>query len=322
MNIRVLALLAAFVAAAVCLPAAVAIAAVGDSGTGISAVADTPAVAGVNYRIVEEDVLRMDVWGEPQLSNMQMQVTPDGRINAPYLGDLEVVGKTQVEVADEISKKLADLDIVIDAKVQISLITMHRAQVWVLGAVARPGSFEFKDGDTLLHAIAQGGSYTDDAMLESATLTRKGADAAVPVDLRKLLNGDFSQNQVLQNGDALFIPHEDYNNKIYVLGQVNRPGQYSLKDKTTLLAAISLAGGQTQRASITKTVVVRGDPAKPERVTTDLGRLFGKGDMTQDVALKPGDIVVVPETKKVEWSTIASIISAAVNVTYLRRLGW
>lgn len=327
MNIRVLAVLAALIAA-VWLPAATSIAADAAANNAVvsspstTTVSNAPTAIEANYRIVEEDVLRLDVWGEQQLSNMQMQVTPDGHINTPFLGDMVVAGLTQTQVAELISKKLAEQEIVYDAKVQITLVTMHRPQVRVLGAVARPGSFEFKDGDTVMDAVAQGGSYNDDAMLESASLTHKGSDKAIPINLKKLFNGDLSQNFVLQNGDAVYIPHEDYNNKIYVLGQVNRPGQYSLKDKTTLLAAVSLAGGPTEQGSIRKTIVVRGDPAKPERVATDLSRLFDKGDLTQDLALKPGDIVVVPQSKKIDWYKISSIISAAVNVGYLRRMGF
>ena len=51
----------------------------------------TQPVAAVDkdYRIVEEDILRIDVWGEPQLSNLEMQVTPDGKITVPYVGDIQ-----------------------------------------------------------------------------------------------------------------------------------------------------------------------------------------------------------------------------------------
>lgn len=326
MNKCVLALLAALIAAAACLPAASAIAAETDSSpvdsNAVSSLAPAAPViaAEANYRIVEEDILRLDVWGEQQLSNMQMQVTPGGMINVPYLGDMQVVGLTQTEVAQMVAKKLADLAIVYDAKVQVTLITLHRPQARVLGAVQRPGSFEFKDGETILDAIAQGGSYTDDALLESASLTHKGSDTSIPLDLKKLLAGDLSQNYPLKAGDAIYVPHEDYKNKIYVLGQVNRPGQYNLKDQTTLLAAISLAGGQTERGNIRRSVIIRGDPAKPERVQANLNKLLDAADMSQNIVLKSGDIVLVPETKSPNWNKISQIISTVVNVSYLRRI--
>lgn len=323
MNQRVIALTAVLVAAGALLAAASGLAAVTDSQTADgNALLTPPAMGEANYRITEEDMLRMDVWGEPQLSNMQMPVTPGGKISVPYLGDIQAVGLTQAELSQQIAKKLADAQIIYEAKVQITVVSLHRPQVRVLGAVQRPGSFDFKDGDRVLDAIAQGGSYTDDAMLESASITHKASDESIPIDLKKLFNGDLSQNFELKNGDAIYIPHENYNNKIYVLGQVNRPGQYSLKDNTTVLAAIGLAQGQTEQGSLRNTVVVRGDPKKPERVKVNMNALFDRGDISQNIALQPGDIVIVPGNKKINWSVIAQIISTATNLSWLRRTGW
>lgn len=292
-----------------------------------SSPADAPAsalapVSDPDYRITEDDVLRLDVWGEPTLSGMQISVTPGGTASLPFLGEMKVAGLTQSEVAKLVCKKLEEAEILADAKVQITLITIHRPQARILGAVQRPCSFEFKDGDTILDAIAQGGSYSEDAMLEAVTLTHKDSTESIKINLKKIFAGDLAQNFKLQNGDALYVPHEDYNNKFFVFGQVNRPGQYSLKDKTDVLTAISLAGGQTPRATVRGTVVVRGGPAKPERVKCDLRRLFDKGDMTQDIALQAGDIVIVPETKTPDLNRISGIIGTILNVSYLNRLGW
>lgn len=323
MNQRTLAPFAALAAAAVLLAAACGGAVGVDTGTADGNALPVPiSTAEPNYRIAEDDVLRMDVWGEPQLSNMQIQVTPGGMINVPFLGDMQAAGLTQAELARQVVKKLADAQIVYEARVQITILTLHKPQVRVLGAVQRPGSFEFKDGDTVIDAIAQGGSYTEDAMLESASITHRGSDKPIPIDLKKLLAGDLSQNYALKHGDAIYVPHNDYNNKIYVLGQVNRPGQYPLKDKTNLLAAIALAGGQNERGSVIGTVVLRGDPAKPEKVNCNLRKLFASGDLSQNIELRSGDIVVVPDSKKMDWSKIAQIIGAATNLSYLHRWGW
>ena len=275
-----------------------------------------------NYRIVEEDILRMDVWNEAQLSNMQMQVTPDGKINVPYIGAIPAAGRTQKEITDHIVQALEDREIIANAKVQITLLSIHQPTARVLGEVNRAGAIVFKDGDNVLDAIAQAGSYTNNALLEKATLTHKNADRRIPIDLKRMLEeGDLSQNYTLQNGDTIYIPPEDYNNKFYVLGQVYRPGIFDLKDNTTVLTAISMASGATERGSLRNTVVIRGNPAKPERVACDLTRLFDKADRSQDIQLEPGDVVIVPETKKPNWPEISSILSTILNVTYIRRYG-
>ncbi len=266
----------------------------------------------------------MDVWGEPQLTGAQLVVTSSGTVSLPYVGEVKVAGLTTAEVERIVAQKLEEAEILADAKVQISLIHIHRPKARILGAVRRPCAFEFKEGDTVLEAIAQGGSYADDAMLEAATLTRRDSDEVSKIDLRRLFAGELNPNDYkLRDGDAIYIPHEDYNNKFYVFGQVYRPGQYSLKDKTDVLTAISLAGGQLPRASVRNTVVVRADAdGKPQRVKANLTRLFDKGDLTQNIMLESGDIVIVPETKTPDLAKIGQIINAIVNIGVLRRYGW
>lgn len=292
----------------------------------VAPAATTPQPAAVavdeNYRIVKEDVLRLDVWGEPTLSSMQMQVTPDGKINTPFIGPMQAEGLTQGELTKNIVKALADRGILYDAMVQITLVTMHQPTCRVLGEVNRAGTITYKEGDTVLDAVASAGSYTENAMLEKATLTRKDSDTPIPIDLRKMFrDGDLSQNYRLQNGDAVYIPPEDYKNKAYVLGQVYKPGIIALKDKTTLLTAISIAGGQTEKGSLKKTVVVRGNPENPKPVRCDLNRLFSKGDLSQDIVLQPGDVVIVPEKKGITWDKVSQFLGTLVNIGYITRLG-
>ena len=300
--------------------AAIASPAGGHASASVPAVSVPPEVS-ENYRIVEEDILRLDVWNEQQLSNIQMQVTTDGKVNVPFLGPVQATGLTQGELAQEIVKKLADAQILYDAKVQITITTLHQPLVRVLGQVNRPGACVFKDGDRVLDAVALAGSYTDTAMLESATLTHKGSDKPIPLDLRKMMDGDLTQNYELRNADTIYIPPSDYQDKIYVLGQVQRPGIYDLKKKTTVMAAIGLAGGPTDRGAMRSTIVVRGSPGKPDRVKCNLARLIDKGDMSQDVTLQSGDVVLVPETKKPDWNKISSVLNSALSITYISKYG-
>jgi polysaccharide export outer membrane protein len=278
-------------------------------------------VADPNYRLKEEDVLRLDVWGEPQLTNQQLQITPDGNINVAFVGEMQAAGLTLTELSKKIAQKLEEAGILANAKIQLSIISLHKPTVRVLGQVQRPGEVTFKEGDTILDAIAQAGSYTNEAWLEKATLTRKGSDKPIPLNLKKLLEGDLTENYELQKGDTIYIPPEHYENKVYVLGMVARPGIYPIKDRTTVLSAISLAGGPLERAAMRSTVVVRGGPSKPERVPCNIARLVDKGDFSQDIPLQPGDVVIVPETKRPDWGKISQVLSTILNLTYLRRYG-
>jgi polysaccharide export outer membrane protein len=274
-----------------------------------------------DYRIKEEDYLKLDVWGETQLTNVQLLVTPDGNVSVPFLGTMQAKGLTAAELTAKVVQRFEQEEIFIDPKVQIAVMTLHQMQVRVSGEVNRPGDVNFREGDRLLDAIASAGSYRETAWLEKGSLMRQGSDTAIPVDFKKLFAGDLTQNYLLQKGDLIYIPPENYENKIYVLGFVQRPGIYSLKDRTTVLSAISLANGATERGSLKGTVVVRGDMKNPTRVPCNLTKLFDKGDLSQDVVLEAGDVVIVPETNKPNWNQISSILGTIMNLTYLRRYG-
>ncbi|MFQ3549964.1 MAG: polysaccharide biosynthesis/export family protein [Armatimonadota bacterium] len=281
------------------------------------------------YKITEEDVIRIDVWGDPVLSRLEVQVTPDGNINIPYLGIVRVVGMTQLELTDHIIKRLIEEEIYYEPRVQVTLLKIHDKLVRVLGQVRNPGAIKFRDGDTLLEALAQAGSYTENAWLERTSFTRKESDdlgvpAGTPVivNLKDLLDGkNLTQNFLLKNGDTIYIPPEDYNNKIYVMGYVMKPGIFSLKDNTTVVDAITLAGGQSQRGSLSNITIIRGgSPENPEnRIKVDLNKFYKKGDFSQNITLEAGDVIMVPETKAIDWTKVSQILNSALNVLYLDR---
>jgi polysaccharide export outer membrane protein len=283
----------------------------------ISAVA---AIADDNYRIQRDDVLQITVVEDPNLSR-ETVVAQDGTINLPVVGSITARGLTTGELAQKIRTALIEAQYLRDPQVSISLRVINRPRVAVLGMVLRPGSYEFKEGETVMHAISMAGSFDPDrAMLRDALLRRKRADGTeetIPLDLEKLfLKGDLSQNHRLQPDDVIFIP-EDVVNRIYVLGRVMRPGLYPWKQRTTVLEAINRAGGQQERGTLSKVYIIRPNPDapdKPQRITVNLLKLIDKGDTSQDIALQPGDTVYVPEVKKPDWNQIYSIV-ATIGMT-------
>jgi polysaccharide biosynthesis/export protein len=271
-----------------------------------------------DYTISQEDELLMSVWGEPQLSQVKLVVGPDGNVNVPIVGVIKAEGLSVDQLAEAVKQGLKDKQFLGNAKVQMLMMTMHRPTVSVLGNVNRPGKFEFKDGDTVMEAIAQAGSYIQDtASLSNATLTRKSGEV-ISLNLQKLYDkGDMTQNLVLKKGDTLFVP-EETKRKIYVLGEVLRPAMYALKENMTALSAVSLAGGPTpDRGQLKGTMVIRGDPANPEKIKVDISKMISKGDLGQDIPLQPGDLVFVPKSKKPSIGEISAILSALTNARYL-----
>ncbi len=272
------------------------------------------------YRIQRDDVLQITVVEDPNLSR-ETVVAQDGTINLPVIGSITVRGLTTGELAQKIREALIEAQYLKDPHVSVSIRVINRPRVAVLGMVQRPGTYEFKEGETVMHAISMAGSFDPDrARLQDALLRRKrpdGTEETIPLDLEKLFfKGDLSQNYRLNPDDVIFIP-EDVVNRVYVLGRVARPGLYPWKNSTTVLEAINRAGGQQERGTLSKVYIIRANPDapdKPQRIVVNLLKLIDKGDTSQDIALQPGDTVYVPEVKRPDWNQIYSFV-ATIGLT-------
>jgi len=83
---------------------------------------------------------------------------------------------------------------------------------------------------------------------------------------------------------------------ISVLGQVKKPGAYEIKGRMTISQAIAIAGGLTQIASPNGTKVFRKTTGGEEVIPVSLNDILKDGDLSGDITLKPGDLVVIPES--------------------------
>lgn len=193
--------------------------------------------------------------------------------------------------------------------------------VFVLGEVNRPGVFRLKGEMRVLEALALAGGLTEKAGVERAYVVR-GRTARVSVDLGALLTrGDHRHNLPLQAGDVLFVP-EDLENRVYVLGDVNRPGVFALRHAPTVLAAITQAGGVNLRNQPNEAFVLRRNNGAAgaatngngaERIRVDLPALL-RGDPGKDLPLQAGDVVFVPQGPVGALQVLLGILTGLVAV--------
>ncbi|MHA1568959.1 MAG: SLBB domain-containing protein, partial [Alphaproteobacteria bacterium] len=119
-------------------------------------------------------------------------------------------------------------------------------------------------------------------------LERAGGSPPIVIDARKLLDeGDTSQNYVLQPGDVIYVPKAK---RVFVLGEVRRPGAVAFTEGLTLLQAISLAGGTTEMAS-NSIEVTRKVNGEEQRFKLKYKKILR--DSNLDLKLKPNDVIVV-----------------------------
>jgi polysaccharide export outer membrane protein len=286
-----------------------------------SAAAQTPYVLG------PDDVLEITVYGHGDLSRL-VTVLPDGTIALPLVGIIHVAGLTVVQA----TRKIADALAVYIRTPQVVVIVkeFRRVRISVLGQVVRPGTYELKPGATVLDALAAAGGLTEKASVTQARLIRASGETA-PLHLDDLLlRQDMNRNLPLGAGDTLMIP-EELNNKIYVLGDVNAPGVFVLREDVTLLQALAMAGGPTQRGYGTaRAVHIVRRSATPPRVprgvtvermegrgfliTADLQALLRNGAAAHDLTVTAGDIIVVPQSGLSGMQSILAILAGITNL--------
>ncbi len=162
--------------------------------------------AGLEYRIGPEDVLQISVWKEDDLDR-EVLVRPDGGISYPLVGDVQVSGRTPVEVQDEIGQRIARF--IPDAEVTVAVDKVSGYTVFVLGEVNEPGQFTLGRYVDVVQALTLAGGTTPYASDRNIRVLRRqdGREVTYEFDFRDIERGrSLEQNILLQSGDVVVVP--------------------------------------------------------------------------------------------------------------------
>jgi polysaccharide export outer membrane protein len=210
------------------------------------------------YRVQAGDTLNIQVLGHPEWT-LEVIVRPDGRVAYPSLGEIEVAGLTieqlTAQIVDALGPKGHHLK---DPQVVINLRNMRPAQVYVLGAVARPGMVELATGvETAKKVLAMVGGPQPQADLREVTIYRGSAPKQV-FDLQAQL-GDGAADTLLHAGDVVVVP-EVQERYVGVLGAIAHTGQIRLRPGDTSVDVSELVvqlGGLTPNADKERALILR-----------------------------------------------------------------
>jgi polysaccharide export outer membrane protein len=184
--------------------AALALAVAAGPGKAADAPAEgTPPVSS-DYVIGVEDVLRVVVWGETELT-VSVQVRPDGKITVPLVNDVAVVGLTAPEVRERIAAKLEQF--IRDVNVTVIVEQINSFRVYFLGEVNTQGALLFHRPTRLLQGIAAAGGLTEFSKKEIVVLREQmGVEKRLTIDYKRLVAGDpREENILLMPGDTLVV---------------------------------------------------------------------------------------------------------------------
>jgi polysaccharide biosynthesis/export protein len=246
-----------------------------------------------NYIVGPQDILTITSFDQADLTG-KYPVDADGTFTFPLIGRVKAGGLTLRELEAELKRMLKDGAIFKDPQLAVSIETYRSQKVHIVGEVRTPGTFALRGDMSLIEAIAAAGSSLPTASGEALIVRAKAGESTTgpvmpngndtdvtTVDLKELQSGALSQNVKLRDGDTIFVPRAE---TVYVFGQVKSPGAYPIQRNTTVLQALSLAGGVTERGATGRIKIVRIEKGKTIEVRVQLNDL-----------VRPGDTIMVPE---------------------------
>lgn len=153
-----------------------------------------------------EDVVTIRVVGEEELSG-DYQADTEGYIDFPYIERINLAGMTNTSLAQHITKSLQDGDLILEPQVSVLIKNHASARVLVDGQVARPGSFNFRTGMTLLEAISEAGGRNRIADRRTVRLTRHTSEGTITelIPARAIYEGREPDIRLCP-GDSIFVP--------------------------------------------------------------------------------------------------------------------
>jgi polysaccharide export outer membrane protein len=158
------------------------------------------------YKIGPQDVLRVDVWKEADISRA-VPVRPDGKISLPLLNDVQAAGLTAMQLAGVISDGLKKF--LNNPQVTVSVSEINSRRVYVTGEVTRPGSMPLLPNMMVMQALSSSGGFTQFAKIKNIYVLRvtDGKQEKLPFNYKEVLNGQKpEQNQMLKPGDVIVVP--------------------------------------------------------------------------------------------------------------------
>lgn len=252
-----------------------------------------------DYRLGAEDEIQIRVWSHDDLTRTT-RVGLNGTVSFPFVGEIKAQGLSVQELQKELEHRLGPKYIV-DPHVTITVTEFKSQKFFVVGNVQKPGTYPLTKPIRVVEAISQAGGLAAGTISKPlsgavAIIIRAQpggksdkplkpdqvpASQKVTVSLSEAMAGDSKLNVEIKNGDTIYIPNLVY----YVTGEVKRPGRFPYEEKMTVLMAVTIAEGFSDKASSRRTYIIREESGVKEKIKVGL-----------DDLIRPGDTIVVPES--------------------------
>jgi len=231
-----------------------------------------------DYLMGTGDVLHITVYGQPDLTT-DARVSEGGTITFPLIGDVKMAGITPAQGESEIAERLGKGGFIIKPFVTLNVVQYRSQHISVLGRVNRPGQYTLEKISRVTDALAlAGGIITDGADTVTLVRTRNGKTTYHDIDMIALFRpGGEASNELVQDGDVLNVARQPV---FYIYGEVQRPGAFRLEQNMSVVQALSMGGGLTQRGTQRGIKILRRDAkGAMQELDAKLGDLVQKDDV-------------------------------------------
>jgi polysaccharide biosynthesis/export protein len=177
--------------------------------TASSPKADTAPQSAVDsdYKIGAQDVLRIDIWKEPDISRTAIPVRPDGKISLPLLNDIQAAGLTSMQLAGVIREGLTKY--ITSPQVTVTITEINSRRVYCQGEFLKPGALVLLPNMTALQAISSCGGFSQFAKIKNIYILRYegGKPKQYPFNYKDVIKGKKPEDNILlQPGDVIVVP--------------------------------------------------------------------------------------------------------------------
>jgi protein involved in polysaccharide export with SLBB domain len=201
----------------------------------------------VNYIVGPDDQINIDVYGN-SVADWSLNVSPEGNINIPGVGVLNVGGKTMDDVTMSIRRKLAANNYAIGkgTDVKVSLGNIRSINVILQGQLVRPGTYTLPSLATVFNALYAAGGPNDVGSFRQIEVIRDNK-VIRRVDLYDfLVKGSQKDNIALRDQDVIRVPA--YKIRVLLKGEVKIPALFEVLPGETLQNVLDFSGGFTDEA--------------------------------------------------------------------------
>ncbi|MCG6533456.1 MAG: polysaccharide biosynthesis/export family protein [Syntrophales bacterium LBB04] len=235
-----------------------------------------------DYRIEVQDRISINFPFQPQFSSSVL-VRSDGKVTMPLIGDLAVESKTPMEVAAILNREYKKYFKVTNITVSLEAFNVKVDELKKAITTAARGQSKIAP-------------ITPDGRISFPLIGSMQAQGFTAAQLEKIINEEYGKQ--VRNLNTTLIILEIHNPKLYVIGEVEKPGAYDIASVPTVLNALTLAGGFKRSGEIEEIAVFRNEGLeRPIAFKVDIKMALKKGIALNNIKLKPGDIIYVPKTR-------------------------